>query len=40
MANSVAHGLAKDALMAVEDLYWLEEYPPCVRRAVQLDWPV
>ncbi|KAK3211757.1 hypothetical protein Dsin_016463 [Dipteronia sinensis] len=39
LANNVAHGLAKSALMVVEDRFWMEEFPPCVRRAVQLDMP-
>ncbi|KAK3206766.1 hypothetical protein Dsin_020812 [Dipteronia sinensis] len=39
LANNVAHGLAKSALMVVEDRFWMEEFPPCGRRAVQLDMP-
>ncbi|KAK3189610.1 hypothetical protein Dsin_029171 [Dipteronia sinensis] len=39
LANNVTHGLAKFALMVVEDRFWMEEFPPCVRRAVQLDMP-
>ena len=40
VANSVAHDLAKNALKVVEDLFWIEEVPSCVRRADWLDWPV
>ncbi|KAK0602442.1 hypothetical protein LWI29_033421 [Acer saccharum] len=39
LANCVAHGLAKFALKVVDDLFWMEDYPPCVRKAVLLDMP-
>ncbi|TXG66806.1 hypothetical protein EZV62_008081 [Acer yangbiense] len=34
LANNVAHGLAKYALKVVDDLFWIEDYPPCVRKVV------
>ncbi|KAK3229333.1 hypothetical protein Dsin_001214 [Dipteronia sinensis] len=36
-ANQVAHFLAKNAPSSVEDNYWLEEFPPCVRSFVLAD---
>ena len=30
LANQVAHVLAKNSLSYVEDMFWLEEFPPCV----------
>ncbi|KAK3190167.1 hypothetical protein Dsin_029728 [Dipteronia sinensis] len=38
-ANVVAHNLSKMALTIVEDLFWMESYPPCVERFVQDDCP-
>ncbi|KAK3212813.1 hypothetical protein Dsin_017519 [Dipteronia sinensis] len=32
--NEVAHNLSKMALTIVEDLFWMESYPPCVERFV------
>ena len=29
-ANQVAHVLAKNSLSCVEDMFWLEEFPPYV----------
>ncbi|KAK0583366.1 hypothetical protein LWI29_036220 [Acer saccharum] len=29
-ANQIAHVLAKNGLSCVEDMFWLEEFPPCV----------
>jgi ribonuclease HI len=40
VANTVAYGLAKFALTNDDDLFWMEDFPPCVRREVQLDRPV
>ena len=40
LANNVAHGQAKYALTIDEDRYWMEDFPSCVRRAVQLDCPI
>ena len=40
LANFVAHGLARYALTVDEDRYWMGDFPPCVRRSVQLDCPI
>ncbi|KAK3228215.1 hypothetical protein Dsin_008077 [Dipteronia sinensis] len=36
-ANQVAHGLAKNSLSCVEDLFWLEDFPSCVDLFVSAD---
>ncbi|KAK3188605.1 hypothetical protein Dsin_028166 [Dipteronia sinensis] len=38
--NRVAHLRAKHALLLTEDRFWMEEYPCCVTKAVQLDLQV
>ena len=40
LANFVAHGLARYALTIDDHRYWMEDFPPCVRRVVQLDSPI
>ena len=40
VANTVAHGLAKNALKVADDLFWMEDFPSCVRSAIRLDSPV
>ena len=40
LANIVTHSLTKFAFKVDEDRYWMEDFPPYVRRAVQLDIPL
>ncbi|KAK2662526.1 hypothetical protein Ddye_001100 [Dipteronia dyeriana] len=36
-ANLIAHVLAKNGLSSVEDMFWLEEFPPCVSSLVSAE---
>ena len=36
-ANQVAHVLAKNSLSCVEDLFWLEDFPSCVRSLISAE---
>ena len=36
-ANQIAHVLAKNGLSCVEDMFWLEDFPPCVSTFVVAD---
>ncbi|KAK3229198.1 hypothetical protein Dsin_001079 [Dipteronia sinensis] len=38
--NQVAHLLAKNALLLTKNRFWMEEYPCCVAKTVQVDMPV
>ena len=35
--NVVAHNLSKYVLSIGEDSFWMESYPPCVKRSIQND---